>query len=85
MSSSLRRLFLICASSALVMALFVGSLFLWAVAVDWYPIVPSEGFSTGEKMGAVFQGAFLGAAIGLVIGVLMFLLSLVRDKAGNHD
>lgn len=74
-----RRLLLICTASSMVMALVVGIFILWAVVVDYYPVVPAEGFSLGRKTVEVATGTLYGAPLGLATGVLVFLLSLGRD------
>ena len=85
----LRRLFLLCAASVVATAAVVGALLVWAVIVDWYPIVPAEGFSLERKVREVMVWTLTGALAGLGIGFFLFLLSLgwdvVRTRLGPRE
>ncbi len=82
---SVRRFLLICGACAAATALLLGLLFLWAVSVDYYPVVPAEGFSLGRKVGAVIEGAALGAVLGLAVGVAVSLLALGWEAMQSGD
>ena len=73
---NVRRFLLLCGACTAAMALVFGFLFLWAVIVDYYPVVPADGLSLRRKVGEVVEGATIGAVLGLAVGVVMFLLSL---------
>ena len=80
-----RRFLLICGSSAVAVALVVGSFVLYAVIADLYPIVPSEGFSLGRKVEEVVTWTSMGALLGLGLGIIVFSLSLAWDGIGRRN
>ncbi len=78
-----RRLILMCVPTVAITAILFGTVFLFAVITDTYPVVPSEGFSLAGKVQVLAEAILTGAALGLAIGIILFLLLLGWDAAKN--
>ncbi len=78
-----RHLVLMLVLSSAITAILFGTVFLFAVITDTYPVVPREGFSLARKVQVLAEAILTGAALGLAIGIILFLLSLTWDAAKN--
>ena len=62
-----RTLFLVLVAAASGAAI-LGGFGVWAVATDWYPVVPAEGFSRGRNVSTVAEFTVYGGMAGMAIG-----------------